>query len=119
MTSPVKVCCPVHGMMALTAEQYRLQLDRPETPWFCPKCLASAVLVPDDVGTTRADAAPPQPERLTPEQHRQRHVQLHAMLDELVADYLTQHQRALPSTTPLLALMVWAHEQTITPTEPQ
>lgn len=50
------------------------------------------------------------------EEHRQCHVVLHKALDELVADFIN-HTDGRPSTTPVLALMQWAHQQTIEPTE--
>lgn len=53
---------------------------------------------------------------LTPEQHKQRHVELHRYLDELVADFIT-HTDRLPSQTPLTDLMQWSYEQTQSPTE--
>ena len=58
------------------------------------------------------------PERIVepPElRHKLRHVELHKMLDELVADYI-KHVRELPSRTILLEFMKWSHEQTFNPT---
>lgn len=55
---------------------------------------------------------------MTEDEHRERHVKLHAALDELAADFLSQNRGALPSTTSLLALMAWSHEQTLRPTAP-
>lgn len=52
------------------------------------------------------------------EQHKARHETLHAALDELIADYLSCHRDALPSTTTALALIEWSHRQTINPDEP-
>jgi hypothetical protein len=53
---------------------------------------------------------------LTEEEHRQRHVELHKALDELIADFLA-HTRGtkLPSTTPIRELMEWSHKQTVKP----
>lgn len=47
--------------------------------------------------------------------HQARHAQLHAMLDELVADWMI-HTGKRPSTTSVLALMEWANEQRLAPT---
>jgi hypothetical protein len=59
--------------------------------------------------------------RMTPEEHRKRHIKLHKALDELLADYL-QHQRReafkVPSEITVLELMHWSHIQTANPTEP-
>ncbi|HEY7195462.1 MAG TPA: hypothetical protein VH439_17095 [Gemmatimonadales bacterium] len=54
----------------------------------------------------------------TVEEHRARHRFLHDALDELVADYLSQHRRMLPSETSLMALMQWSYDQTQQPTDP-
>lgn len=51
-----------------------------------------------------------------PEQHQARHVELHRALDELVADWL-RHTRKLPSTSSVMDLMQWSHQQTLNPTE--
>ena len=53
---------------------------------------------------------------MTTEKHRQRHKELHKSLDELVADYLI-HNKGLPSTTTVMELMHWSHQQTINPEE--
>lgn len=55
-------------------------------------------------------------EKMSPEAHKARHVELHKMLDELVADFIG-HTGNLPSKTSLRELMQWAYEQTISPTE--
>lgn len=47
--------------------------------------------------------------------HAARHAQLHAMLDELVADWLI-HTKKRPSSSTVLELMQWANEQRISPT---
>ena len=53
----------------------------------------------------------------TVEEHRKmRHAELHAALDELLADYLIHHDQVQPSTITLTDLMEWSHEQTIRPT---
>jgi hypothetical protein len=46
--------------------------------------------------------------------HKARHMILHAALDELVADFVTNTQR-LPSETSLTELMEWSYEQTHKP----
>ncbi len=50
---------------------------------------------------------------MTPEQHKQRHIELHAALDELVADYIT-HEMTDRSVinSPLKVLLTWAYAQT-------
>lgn len=48
--------------------------------------------------------------------HKQRHIELHHMLDELVADFITMTGKT-PSYTTLMEFMRWTHEQTINPTE--
>lgn len=50
---------------------------------------------------------------MTPEEHHQRHMLLHAMFDELVADYFSAKPGSLPSKTTVLELLQWSHEQTI------
>jgi hypothetical protein len=56
--------------------------------------------------------------RMTPEEHRKRHIKLHKALDELLADYLRHCAGTLPSTTTVAELMKWSHRQTVNPTEP-
>ena len=46
-----------------------------------------------------------------PEEHRQRHVTLHAALDELVADWLIHNPRVRPSTGTVLDLIEWSFRQ--------
>ena len=53
---------------------------------------------------------------MSKEEHKQRHVELHKTLDELLADFL-RHTNKFPSKTPIIDLMSWSHEQTIEPTE--
>ena len=53
---------------------------------------------------------------MTKEEHIKRHKELHAALDELMADMIT-HTRMLPSQTTVMELARWANEQTINPTE--
>lgn len=63
------------------------------------------------------DALPRLPPN-TPEGHRQRHIELHRALDELFADYITQHPDEHQFTTmPLDRLLKWSHQQTMLPTE--
>jgi hypothetical protein len=50
------------------------------------------------------------------EQHRQRHKELHSMLDELVADFIDKSGR-LPSEASVMELMHWAYQQTLNPDE--
>jgi len=52
--------------------------------------------------------------QLSPEEHKKRHVELHKMLDELVADWIT-HTNCLPSQCSVLQLMQWSHKQTEDP----
>jgi hypothetical protein len=53
---------------------------------------------------------------MTAAQHRERHKQLHAALDELIADYFAWEVETRPgqeklSNTPLVELMKWSNEQ--------
>lgn len=55
---------------------------------------------------------------MTPEEHKERHILLHKMLDELLADYIghnTEQKSFLKM--PLEDLLDWSHQQTIEPTE--
>lgn len=52
---------------------------------------------------------------MTHEEHRERHIELHHYLDELIADFI-KHTEKLPSRTSLMELMDWAYQQTINPT---
>jgi hypothetical protein len=54
--------------------------------------------------------------KMTPEEHIQRHKDLHKSLDELVADCIT-HTKMLPSKMTAFDLMKWSCEQTRNPTE--
>ena len=51
------------------------------------------------------------------EEHRQRHVELHKNLDELVADWIIHNPGKFPSSTTILELIRWSHQQTIVPTD--
>jgi hypothetical protein len=48
------------------------------------------------------------------EAHRQRHIELHRALDELLADFIT-HTGQRPSQTTLLQFLEWSHKQTVDP----
>jgi len=50
------------------------------------------------------------------EEHRQRHVELHKALDELVACFC-QQTKFYPSKTVVYDLLHWSYRQTIKPTE--
>lgn len=52
---------------------------------------------------------------MTPEEHKQRHIELHASLDELVADLISETDK-LPFKMTVLELMKWSYEQTLKPT---
>ena len=55
---------------------------------------------------------------MTPEEHKQRHIELHKSLDELFADYISHHPEEIQFTKmPLIKLITWAYEQTKNPTE--
>ena len=47
-------------------------------------------------------------------EHKDRHLILHKMLDELVADYISQSGRSLSST--IMDLIYWSFDQTQNPT---
>ncbi len=51
------------------------------------------------------------------ESHKQRHEQLHRMLDELVADWIT-HTNGRPSGSTVMDLIEWSHIQTKLPDGP-
>ncbi len=48
--------------------------------------------------------------------HQARHKELHSSLDELFADYLSQHTGKLPSNTTVLELLQWSYQQAKEPT---
>ena len=52
---------------------------------------------------------------MTPEEHKQKHKELHRALDELLADFIEQ-TGLLPSDTSILTLVQWSYGQTIIPT---
>jgi len=49
--------------------------------------------------------------------HRNRHILLHKMLDELLADFIYHNRGKHLSESSLLDLMEWSHRQTINPDE--
>lgn len=56
---------------------------------------------------------------MTEDEHKQRHVELHEALDELIADWLSEQSLASgkrPSNTTIMELMEWSHAQTQNPT---
>jgi hypothetical protein len=50
------------------------------------------------------------------EEHKQRHQELHKLLDELLADFI-RHTGKLPSQTTVMELLEWSSQQTSCPTE--
>jgi len=50
------------------------------------------------------------------EEHKRIHKELHAALDQLVADWISQTGK-YPSKSTVLELMEWSHQQTINPVE--
>lgn len=52
----------------------------------------------------------------TKEEHRQRHVELHQALDELLADWI-YHTGCLPGQCAVRDLIAWSYTQTQEPTE--
>ena len=53
---------------------------------------------------------------MTPNEHKEIHVQLHKSLDELLADFLEQTGKLLSQTT-IMELIEWSYRQTQNPTE--
>lgn len=55
---------------------------------------------------------------MTPDEHKQRHIELHKALDELFADYIAHHpEQGNFTNMPFGVLLRWSHEQTEQPTE--
>lgn len=55
---------------------------------------------------------------MTPEEHKQRHKELHRAVDELFADYIEHHPNQIGFINmPLQQLLEWSFEQTQNPTE--
>lgn len=52
---------------------------------------------------------------MTPEEHKQRHIQLHKAFDALLADWIMHHPMSLPSQLTVLDLAKWSYQQTIQP----
>ncbi len=68
------------------------------------------------------DSSPPTNEKEFDEiQHKARHILLHSMFDELLADYIAHHRSieevAFVLHQPINKLMEWSYEQTINPSE--
>jgi hypothetical protein len=56
---------------------------------------------------------------MTPEKHKERHVELHKWLDELFADYIKHHPEQHGFLDmPFKQFLDWSHQQTIKPDEP-
>lgn len=53
---------------------------------------------------------------MTKDEHKQRHVELHAALDELVSDFINFTGK-LPTQTTVSALVEWSYAETLKPTE--
>jgi len=53
---------------------------------------------------------------MTPEEHKERHVELHGMLDELLADFILHAGGRLRNS--IDDLMQWSHKQTKEPDHP-
>lgn len=53
---------------------------------------------------------------MSAEVHAQRHIVLHAHLDELLADYWYHHRDKSPSNTDIREVMTWSYNQTLDPT---
>jgi len=49
--------------------------------------------------------------------HKSRHIFLHRILDELVADFIQHNKTKVPTQTTVTELMIWSHKQTIKPEE--
>ena len=53
------------------------------------------------------------------QEHKERHIELHKALDELLADFISHTEGSLGKTT-IMELIEWSHRQTISPTpEPE
>ena len=55
-------------------------------------------------------------EKMSQEEHRACHVELHKKLDELLADFIAQTGKT-PSETTVMEFLTWSFEQTKNPTE--
>lgn len=56
--------------------------------------------------------------RMENEEHKNRHILLHKMFDELAADFIVQTGKRLSNST-CMELLEWSHAQTIKPTDPK
>lgn len=60
------------------------------------------------------------PEKMTHEEHRERHVLLHRMADELFADFIRHHPKEHGFLDrPIKEVVEWSHKQTVDPDEDQ
>ncbi len=55
--------------------------------------------------------------KMTQEEHKERHLNLHKSLDELIADFIVHNTDKRPSSTTVMELMAWSHQQTTNPTQ--
>lgn len=55
--------------------------------------------------------------KMTQEQHKKIHKNLHDSFDQLIADFFIHHRDKLPSNTTLMELMEWSYGQTQEPTD--
>lgn len=51
---------------------------------------------------------------MTPQEHIERHKYLHRCLDELLADWIS-NTKLMPSTSTIMDLIQWSHQQTLQP----
>jgi hypothetical protein len=55
---------------------------------------------------------------MSPEEHKQKHIELHRALDELFADYILHNPNNISYIRlPIGDLLQWAYEQTLNPTD--
>jgi hypothetical protein len=54
---------------------------------------------------------------MTPEEHKQRHIELHRALDELLAYYIAAKQDPYFGKRPLSDFLEWSYRQTQAPDE--
>ncbi len=66
--------------------------------------------------SSRTKEEQPMIEKISEQDHKVRHIQLHKMLDELLADFIEQTGET-PSHTTLMEFLKWSYEQTQSPTE--
>lgn len=53
--------------------------------------------------------------KIEKEKHKKQHLELHAKLDELLADWIS-HTKSMPSKSTVFELLEWSYEQTLSPT---